>query len=117
MVAWCSRIADALKRTTSGFTYQRKLLDGGACESTAYVEYGYDTTGLSLPLGNYHNMNHGTGRIAAEYVDLHDFEQLVCWFVALAEAEIEGKPASSALRRRFDREHRMWGPMLKQLPG
>ncbi len=117
MVNWCSRIADALKRTNSSFTYQRKLLDGGACESSAFMAYGYETTGLSLPLGNYHNMNQATGRIASEYVDLHDFEQLVCWFVALAEAEIKGQPEVPTLRRTFDREHCVWAPMLKERPG
>ena len=48
--------------------------------------------GLSLPLGNYHNMNHQTGRIAAEYVDVNDFERMVMWFTALATSEETRKP-------------------------
>lgn len=114
MVARCRRIADGLKRTNSGFAFQRKLLDGGACESTAFMEYGYETTGLSLPLGNYHNMNHRTGRLAAEYIDLVDFERLVWWFVALATSEADARSGRSAQRQAFDREHRTWGPMLKE---
>ncbi|MGQ9651595.1 MAG: M20/M25/M40 family metallo-hydrolase [Phycisphaerae bacterium] len=114
MVAWCRQVAEALARTTPDFAFQRKLLDGGACESSAYLEYGHETTGLSLPLGNYHNMDHRAGRIASEFVDLKDFERLVCWFVALATAETNSKRGSPKLRQTFDREHRIWGPMLRQ---
>ncbi len=114
MIAWCHQVGEALARTTPDFAFQRKLLDGGSCESTAYLEYGRRTTGLSLPLGNYHNMDHRAGRIAPEYIDLKDFDRLVCWLVALATAEIRSKRGSPTLRQRFDREHRIWGPMLKQ---
>jgi len=113
MVAWCRKVGEALARQNKSFAFQRKLLDGGACESTAYMEYGYETTGVSLPLGNYHNMNHRAGRLAAEYVDLSDFERLVCWFAALATAKVSKKTGRSALRQTFSREHRTWGPMLK----
>jgi putative aminopeptidase FrvX len=114
MVAWCRQVADRLSLLHKGFAFQRKLLDGGACESTAYMEYGHETTGLSLPLGNYHNMNHRTGRIAAEYVDLNDFERLVWWFIALVNAEPTPRPGPSVLLRAFTREHRTWGPMLRR---
>ncbi len=114
MVTWCREVAEALARTTPDFAFQRKLLDGGACESTAYLEYGHQTTGLSLPLGNYHNMDQRAGRIAPEYIDLNDFDRLVCWFVGLATTAARPKRTSTALRKRFDREHRIWGPMLRQ---
>jgi putative aminopeptidase FrvX len=114
MVAWCRKVGEALARQNRSFAFQRKLLDGGACESTAYMEYGYETTGLSMPLGNYHNMNRRTGRIAAEYVDLNDFERLVWWFAALATAEAPKRTGPSILRQTFSREHRTWGPMLKE---
>jgi putative aminopeptidase FrvX len=38
------------------FTWQRKLMVGGACEATAFAALGYQSTCLCLPLGNYHNM-------------------------------------------------------------
>lgn len=38
-----------------GFRWQRKLMDGGACEATAFCAAGYRASGLALPLGNYHN--------------------------------------------------------------
>ena len=36
------------------FLYQRKLMDGGTCNSTAFAAYGYDSAGICLALGNYH---------------------------------------------------------------
>ena len=32
-------------------------MPGGACEATAFSAYGYESTCLCLPLGNYHNMH------------------------------------------------------------
>jgi len=49
------RAAEALSRKQRGFKYQRKLMDGGACEATPFCAYGYRASGLALPLGNYHN--------------------------------------------------------------
>ena len=34
---------------------QRCLMSGGTCEATAYQLYGYETGGLCIALGNYHN--------------------------------------------------------------
>lgn len=84
--AFCQVAAEALAGKSKSFCFQRKLMDGGTCESTAYCHYGYDATGICLPLGNYHNMDESRGRIAPEYIDVRDFENLVRWFVALAES-------------------------------
>ncbi|QDV92248.1 exoaminopeptidase [Phycisphaerae bacterium RAS2] len=84
--AYCQVVAEALTQRDSGFRFQRKLMDGGTCESTAYCHHGYDATGICLPLGNYHNMDAARGRIAPEYVDLRDYLNLVKWFVALAQS-------------------------------
>jgi putative aminopeptidase FrvX len=35
---------------------QRRLMDGGTCEATAFCERDYPATGVALPLGNYHNV-------------------------------------------------------------
>lgn len=68
-----------------GARWQRKLMDGGSCEATAFGAYGYRATSLSLPLGNYHNMVDIGGvldgsrpaRVAPEFVSLDDFHGLV----------------------------------------
>jgi putative aminopeptidase FrvX len=93
VTAYCQVVAEELAAKDKAFSFQRKLMDGGTCESTAYCHYGYDATGICLPLGNYHNMDESRGRIGPEYIDVRDFANLVKWFVALAPAR------PSALRR------------------
>lgn len=104
-------LAQKLVAQGDGFAYQRKLMDAGACESTAYCAYGYQTTGICLALGNYHNMDVQKRRIAPEYIHLGDFANMVRWFVALASARERFEPRTGAanrkkldpLRRRFER--------------
>jgi len=83
---YCQVVADDLAASDKTFQYQRKLMDGGTCESTAYCHYGYDATGICLPLGNYHNMDEKKRRIGPEYIDTRDYINMVRWFIALAES-------------------------------
>ncbi len=92
--AYCQVVADQLAAKDKTFKYQRKLMDGGSCESTAYCHYGYDATGICLALVNYHNMDVEKKRIAPESVDVRDYLNLVKWFVALAESPAKIKPAT-----------------------
>ncbi len=55
-----------------GFPVQRQLMSGGTCEASAFARYGYRTTGIAFPLGNYHN-GAPEGRIEAEYIRLDDY--------------------------------------------
>ncbi len=48
--------ADALRAADPTWKVQRQLMSGGTCEATAFAAYGYRTTGIALPLGNYHNV-------------------------------------------------------------
>ncbi len=82
----CQRVAEDLARTDRTFKYQRRLMDGGMCESSAYCCLGYEATGICLSLGNYHNMDVKRGKIAPEYIDLRDFDNVVKWFVELSRA-------------------------------
>jgi endoglucanase len=78
-------LLDAARRVQSrdkNFKYQRKLMDGGSCESTIYSRFGYTNAAVCIPLGNYHNRNIRTGRIAVEYVSLSDLENMVKLFLA-----------------------------------
>ncbi|MBT8485138.1 MAG: hypothetical protein HKO59_17200 [Phycisphaerales bacterium] len=67
------------------FRWQRKLMPGGACEATAFSAFGYTSTCLCLPLGNYHNMADIDGvragkrpaRVRAEHIAIDDFHHLV----------------------------------------
>jgi len=100
---FCYRVAQDLAKRRKSFRFQRKLMDGGSCESTAYLAYGYATTGMCLALGNYHNMDTQRGRIAAEYVGLTDWQQLVDWFEALALDERGYVPDDSAARELMEK--------------
>lgn len=72
----------------SDFRWQRKLMDGGACEATAFCAAGYRASGLALPLGNYHNAvddpadSSGVGPehvVVADYVaGVHLLVELAC---------------------------------------
>jgi len=70
LARWMQATAEALARGRAGLRVQRGLMDGGVCEATPFGACGYRTTGVAIPLGNYHNM--GPRRIAPEVVDLRD---------------------------------------------
>jgi endoglucanase len=75
------RVAEALRRETRGFRFQRRLMDGGVCEASSFGVFGYRAAGLALPLGNYHNM--GRKGPAPELIHRQDLRCLVAWLVAL----------------------------------
>ncbi len=107
--AYCQVVAEEQAKKDKSFRYQRKLMDGGTCESTAYCHHGYDATGICLPLVNYHNMD--GKKIAPESVHVDDYLNLVKWFVALAEsaATTPFDGTHPGLGRRLDallKEHR-----------
>ncbi len=90
-----NRINDLLtahQKRDPSFVYQRKLMPGGTCEATAYASYGFRSTCLCLPLGNYHNMVDIDGvlagkrpaRIGPEFVSVADFHGLVTMLEIIA---------------------------------
>ncbi|MCG3180404.1 MAG: hypothetical protein BIFFINMI_02764 [Phycisphaerae bacterium] len=79
---WIEKVAADLARTRRGFTYQRRLMPGGACEATGVGAYGYTVAAMCVGLGNYHNMTPHS-RIGAESIDVGDFDKLVAWLTAL----------------------------------
>ncbi|MCH8852509.1 MAG: M20/M25/M40 family metallo-hydrolase [Planctomycetes bacterium] len=113
LTAWCGRVADALTMNGKGFRYQRKLMDGGSCESTAYCQLGYDATGICIALGNYHNCNRVHGKLAPEYVHLGDVENLIKWFVGLANTKIAFASGNPPLRKRLGQLERRYDRLLK----
>jgi putative aminopeptidase FrvX len=69
----------------AGIRHQRKLMDGGGCEATAFGAYGYRSTGVCVALRNWHNRGNleavekGRGPAIAmeEEISLDDFHGLV----------------------------------------
>ncbi|HRU06074.1 MAG TPA: hypothetical protein P5137_09920 [Candidatus Brocadiia bacterium] len=87
--------------------YQRRLMDGGTCESTTYGAWGYDAGGLCLPLGNYHNVDWDRMRLGPEFVDLGDYGSLVALLVALIgqgtkDLDKDGAATRAVMEARFE---------------
>ena len=51
---------------------QRQLMSGGTCEASGFAAFGYATTGIAFPLGNYHNAT-SEGGVDAEYIHADDY--------------------------------------------
>jgi endoglucanase len=80
--------AAELAREQPGFAFQRRLMDGGSCEATAFCAAGYRAGGLALPLVNYHNMSGldgGEPGIGPETIRVSDFAAEVRLLLRLAE--------------------------------
>ncbi len=54
------------------YKVQRQLMSGGTCEASGFAAWGYATTGIAFPLGNYHNAT-PEGGVGAEYINTEDF--------------------------------------------
>ena len=67
-----NRARETLQARPEGFKVQRQLMSGGTCEASAFSVYGYRTTGIAFPLGNYHN-GAPDGGIEAEYIHEEDY--------------------------------------------
>jgi len=66
------RAREELIEQNQAFKAQRQLMSGGTCEASAFRYYGYRTTGVAFPLGNYHNAT-PDGGVGAEYIHINDF--------------------------------------------
>lgn len=108
-------IADAARST--GLKHQRKLMAGGSCEATAFVAYGYQSTGLCLPVVNYHNMGNldeveqgkGMATPLPEVVSIDDFHGLVDLLGLAAEAADGEWAIIERLDQRFESERHILG--------
>ena len=70
--ALLAKAREELSQASPGFKVQRQLMSGGTCEASAFRYYGYRTTGVAFPLGNYHNAT-PEGGVGAEYIHVDDF--------------------------------------------
>ena len=80
--------AETLAKSDASFKWQRKLMDGGSCEATAFCAYGFRASGVALPLGNYHNQAFradGSKTIGPEHVVVDDYLAEVKLLTELAQ--------------------------------
>ena len=114
VTAFCDRVGKDRMARNPEFKYQRKLMDGGTCESTAYMVYGYAATGMCTALGNYHNMDTDAKRIASEFISLADWNWMVDYFEALALDEKGFGVEESTLRDTLDKRFDSYLPLLER---
>ncbi len=113
LTQFCNRVAlDLLHKRKKTFKYQRKLMDGGTCESTAFCSYGYTATGVCVALGNYHNMDTDKKRIASEVISLSDWKAMVDWFEALVLDEQGFQAEDGSVQKGLEERFAMWEPLL-----
>ena len=107
--------AEALvKEAPKSFKYQRALMPGGSCEGTVFDAYGFTTAAACLPLGNYHNMDRQARRIAAEYVDVRDWQNMVKLFVRVARQAHKFDPDLGPLKRRLEKRFNQFRSLLSR---
>lgn len=87
---------DRLQSKAPTTKVQRQLMSGGTCEATAFQAFGYQTTGLAIPLGNYHNVS-PENTPAPEYVSLSDVQVCIEMIIEIVSKSSE----SDALRDRL----------------
>jgi putative aminopeptidase FrvX len=92
---------------------QRCLLDGGACEASAYQLYGYRSVAASIGLGNYHNCA-PDGSIQCEYVSVEDYANMVRLCVALACEAKKSDPVKT-LRDSLEKRAAGYTPLFRKI--
>jgi putative aminopeptidase FrvX len=89
--------AEQIQKDDAEVKYQRKLMDGGSCEATAFCGHGYRSSGVAVPLGNYHNQAFDAKNkpcIGPESVRVDDYVSEIKLLVHLALRPELLKPAT-----------------------
>lgn len=120
-----NRIGDILleyEKRNPSYKWQRKLMPGGACEATAFSTYGYQSTCICLPLGNYHNMIDIDGvrdgkrpaKVGPEFISIEDYHGMIDMLVLCAlHLDSMETPAPPDLRKRLEKLYADKGHVLK----
>lgn len=105
-------VASQKESDLSARRWQRKLMAGGACEASVFCTYGYESTCLCLPLGNYHNMadlaavqagtNTTRPRVGREHIAIDDYEGLVDLLVACGRVLPEADSFAERVEKLWD---------------
>ena len=103
-----NRIAHAAE--AAEVRHQRKLMDGGGCEATAFGSFGYQTAALCVPLEYHHNRGnldefekgHADPVPMYEEISLGDFHGLVDLLLVATRAVDREDPIRGSLNRLYE---------------
>jgi putative aminopeptidase FrvX len=109
-------VAADLRGKQKNFQFQRALMGGGTCEATAYQEFGLQSAGVCIALGNYHNCGAGN-QVRAEYVSLADACGMVELLAELARQMPQYPRLTSRLPQRLRKLLREAKPRLTRIAG
>ena len=89
---------DRIRSSDPGFKVQRQLMSAGGCEAAAFKAFGYNVTGLALPLGCWHNR--GESGVELEIISTNDF--LGETLLIVETSKLAGTEQSGTLKRLLD---------------
>ena len=89
---------DRIRSSDPGFKVQRQLMSAGGCEAAAFKAFGYNVTGLALPLGCWHNR--GESGVELEILSTNDF--LGETLLIVETSKLAGTEQSGTLKRFLD---------------
>ncbi len=117
LLRYMETAAGNAKKRVKTFRFQRRVMDGGTCEATAFLAKGHTAAGIAFPLGNYHNMGdlpdeNGRPVLRAETVDIRDVQNGVELMLDMANGLSELPRALDAIAKSLDRRNK---PDFKRL--
>jgi putative aminopeptidase FrvX len=114
-----SRAFALLAQKTLPDRHQKRVMDGGTCEATTTMVYGFPTVGISVPLGNYHNTSFEGGPDSAgplgpapEFVHLKDLEGLLKLCEALLNARFEWQSLFAREKKTLQKLYRSYRKLI-----
>lgn len=102
--------------------HQRRIMDGGSCEATAALAYGFLAVGISAPLGNYHNQSiegglesRGPNGPAPEFINIQDLKGMVKLCVALMKPNLPWENPWKKTQAKLQKEFRGYRRLLQSI--
>jgi len=113
--------AAELAKHEKRFVWQRRVMDGGVCEASAFVAYGYMAAGIAFPLGNYHNMGdepEDVGRfvLRPETVDMRDLVNGLKLMMEMCARIGERERPLAVMKKEYETRNRPYYRRLKETP-
>ena len=116
---YMEKCAAKVKKSHPRFKCQRRVMDGGMSEASAFVCHDYTAAGIAFPLGNYHNMGDKPGRggkpvLKAETIHIDDLLNGLKLMVEMSKNLRESIGVMDRLAERLHKQNRRFERLLKE---